>query len=60
MRGPAPNEAVSTDWPTSVTSPFVSALPSALKVVVHAVPGLVGSNLELNPSGELTQVPEVA
>jgi hypothetical protein len=34
MRGPAPKEAVSTDWPTSVTLPFASALPAALNVVV--------------------------
>jgi hypothetical protein len=60
MRGPTPKDALSTDSPTSVILPFASALPMALKVVVHAVPELAGSKFELNPLGELIQVPEVA
>lgn len=59
MRGPTPKDPLSTDWPLSAALPFASALPTALKVILHATPVLIGSSLELNPSADAMQLPEL-
>ncbi len=58
MRGPAPNDALSTDWPASVILPLASALPTALKVVLHDIPGLIGSSFAVQPSDDAIQLPK--